>query len=78
MNSLSEAVLNILEDSHLGKMSIHVLTKQSEDEGIDLDKITENEIPRLSKRLGSVLPFFIGNEAQFVIMQINKLGNATG
>ena len=78
MNELGLNVLSTLEKSTLGKMSIHVLTKQSGDAGIDLDKITQGDIPKLVERLKAVLPFFIGEESGNVLIDIKKLGNNGG
>ncbi len=75
MNELGQNVLNIMENSMLGRMSVHVLKKQTEDAGLDLDDITATDIPKLVERLKTVLPFFIGNDAQLVLIRINRLGN---
>ena len=78
MNELGQNVLTALEKSTLGKMSIHVLKKQSVDAGIDLNDITRGDIPRLVERLKAVLPFFIGEESGNVLINIKKLGNNGG
>ena len=75
MNELGQNVLSIMENSLLGKMSVHVLKKQSEDAGLDLEDITATDIPKLVERLKTVLPFFIGNDAQLVLTRINRLVN---
>ena len=78
MNELGLNVLGALEKSTLGKMSIHVLTKQSVDAGIDLNDITQGDIPKLVERLKAVLPFFIGEESGNVLINIKKLGDNVG
>lgn len=78
MNELGHEVLAAMEKSPLGRMRIHVLKKQSEDAGIDLENMGLDDIPRLVERLRSVLPFFIGEETGHVIIDITKLGNGGG
>jgi len=73
MNELSKRVLSIMESSPLGKMSVYVLSKQSLDAGIDLEGMSQDDIPRISSKLKDVLPFFIGDEAQNVVKKIGKL-----
>ena len=78
MNDLGKDLLNVLESSVLGKMSVHVLRKQSQEAGIDLNNITAKDIPRLVDRLKSVLPFFIGDDTNTVLVKIKKLSNNGG
>lgn len=73
MNDLGRNVLNIMEGSLLGNMSIHVLTKQSNDAGINLNSLSSNDIPELAQRLKNVLPFFMGENSRDVLLNIKKL-----
>ena len=73
MNDLGKDVLNIMEGSQLGNMSIHVLTKQTNDAGINLETLTSNDIPILTQRLQGVLPFFMGDNSRDVLINIRKL-----
>ena len=73
MNRLGESILEVMETSKLGKMSIHVLKKQSDDLNIDLDAISKNDLKDLIKRLEDILPFFLGAEAKGVLAKIRKL-----
>jgi len=75
MNELGTNVLKVLENSSLGRMSVYVLTKQSTDLGIDLENIKPGDITKLSARLKTVLPFFLGDETNEVLTQIRKLTN---
>ncbi len=75
MNPLGQNVLDIMQDSNLGMMSIHVLKKQSMDAGLDLNALSRRDINKLSDKLKVVLPFFIGEEADDVLMRIKRLGN---
>lgn len=75
MNELGTKVLKVLESSSLGRMSVYVLTKQSMDLGIDLEKMDPEDVPKLSARLKAVLPFFLGDETDEVLTQIRKLTN---
>jgi hypothetical protein len=75
MNELGTNVLKVMESSSLGRMSVYVLTKQSIDLGIDLDNIAPDDVAKLSKRLKTVLPFFLGDETDQVLTQIRKLTN---
>ena len=75
MNELGTNVLKVMESSSLGRMSVYVLTKQSTDLGIDLEKIAPNDVTKLSERLKTVLPFFLGDETDVVLTQIRKLTN---
>ena len=73
MNDLGESILAVMEASTLGKMSIHVLNKQSQDLGINLDYITKKDVSELIRRLEDILPFFLGEEAKDVLKNIRKL-----
>jgi len=75
MNELSTQILDTMENSRLGQMSVHVLSKQSEDLGLDLDDLTKNDLPPLVDRLKSVLPFFLGDESYDLVVNIRKLGS---
>lgn len=75
MNPLGKNVLDIMQNSNLGVMSVHVLKKQSMDAGLDLNVLSRKDINTLSDKLRVVLPFFIGDEADDVLMRIKRLGN---
>ncbi len=75
MNHLGQNVLDIMAESNLGMMSVHVLKKQSMDSGLDLNTLSRKDINKLSEKLKVVLPFFIGDEADGVLMRIKRLGN---
>ena len=75
MNDISTNVLKAMESSSLGRMSIYVLSKQSLDLGIDMDNMSPDDLPVLASRLKSVLPFFLGEETDMVLIQIRKLIN---
>ena len=75
MNELGAKILAVMESSTLGKMSVHVLTKQSKDIGVDLDRITEEDILPLADKLSNVLPFFLGEETKTVLAGIRKLAD---
>lgn len=78
MNDLGNKILGIMEGSPLGDMSIHVLSKQTSDIGIALDSITPRDLTPLVDKLGNVLPFFLGENANNVIVNIRKLSNNGG
>ena len=75
MNTLGQNVLDIMQNSNLGVMSVHVLKKQSMDAGLDLNSLNKKDINKLSDKLRVVLPFFIGEEADDVLSKIKRLGN---
>ncbi len=72
MNNLGENILAVMESSNLGKMSVHILNKQSKDIGVDLENMTEGDIPPLIKQLNDVLPFFLGDETKELLAKIRK------
>jgi hypothetical protein len=72
MNDLGANILAVMESSNLGKMSVHILNKQSRDIGVDLEKITEDDIQPLVAQLGNVLPFFLGDETKDLLTKIRK------
>ena len=73
MNTLGRKILRILETSPMGPMSVHFLNKQCEQANIDMETIDLHDIPRLSDRLKTILPFFIGKNTEGVLVQIEKL-----
>ena len=75
MNDLGNGVLKALEGSSLGRMSVYILSKQCLDLGIDLENMAEKDIPKLAERLRQVLPFFLGEETDEVVRELNKLTN---
>jgi len=75
MNDLGSGVLKAMESSSLGRMSVYILSKQCLDLGIDLEKMTQRDIPVLAQRLRKVLPFFLGDETDAVVRELNKLAN---
>ncbi len=75
MNPLGQNVLDIMQNSNLGVMSVHVLKKQSMDAGLDLNSLNRKDINTLSDKLKVVLPFFIGEEADDVLSKIKRLGD---
>jgi hypothetical protein len=72
MNDLGANILAVMENSNLGKMSVHVLNKQSKDMGIDLNKLTEKDVSDLIDQLTVILPFFLGDEAGDVLAKIRR------
>ena len=75
MNDLGNGVLDVMERSSLGRMSVYILSKQSIDLGIDLDDMTPDDIPVLAERFKKVLPFFLGDETDDVVRSISLLAN---
>ena len=75
MNELGTGILRIMESSSLGRMSVYILSKQTIDLGLDLNKITQDDIPVLTNRLKTVLPFFLADETEIVVRNIKKLTN---
>ena len=73
MNELGESILAVMEASTLGKMSIHVLNKQSQDLGINMNTMSKKDLKVLVDRLDDILPFFLGEEAHRVLAKIRKL-----
>ncbi len=72
MNDLGANILAVMENSNLGKMSVHVLNKQTRDMGIDLDNMTEKDVSTLIQQLRDILPFFLGDEARDVLAKIRR------
>jgi hypothetical protein len=75
MNDLGSRILQVLEGSPLGDMSIFVLNKQSADIGINLDSLSSKDVPPLVDRLGQVLPFFLGESTNNVLIDIKRITN---
>lgn len=75
MNELSSSVLKAMESSSLGRMSIYVLSKQGMDLGIDVNNMEPGDLPKVTARLKTVLPFFLGDETDEVITQIRRLND---
>jgi len=75
MNELSAQILDTMESSRLGKMSKFILTKQSSDLGLDLDDLTQKDVLPLAEKLNMVLPFFLGDETNNLVVNIRKLVN---
>ncbi|MFH0816425.1 MAG: hypothetical protein V1934_06390 [Methanobacteriota archaeon] len=73
MNVLSKMVLAIMEESPLGAMSKYVLMKQSQDANINLEEMSGDDLQVLSVKLKDVLPFFIGDQTEKVVISIRKL-----
>jgi hypothetical protein len=76
MNDLGSRILQVLEGSPLGDMSVFVLTKQSADMGINLDSMSKKDIPPLVDRLGEVLPFFLGESTNNVLINIRRISES--
>ena len=64
-----------MEQSPLGGMSVHILSKQTSDLGLDLDNITSKDLMSLADQLSNVLPFFLGKETKDIVVNIRKLRN---
>ncbi len=64
-----------MEQSPLGTMSVHILSKQTSDLGLDLDNITSKEVILLANQLNNVLPFFLGEDTRNIVVNIRRLGN---
>jgi len=73
MNELGTGILKVMERSSLGRMSVYVLSKQTKDLDIDLSTISQDEANMLANRLRFVLPFFLADETEEVIINIKKL-----
>ena len=72
MNDLGTGILEVMESSSLGRMSVYILSKQTRDLGIDLEIISQDEAIVLMGRLKTVLPFFLADETNDVIVNIRK------
>ena len=75
MNDLGTRILNVMEQSPLGRMSVHILSKQTNDLGLDLDNITSKDLISLTDQLSIVLPFFLGEDSKDIVVNIRRLGN---
>ena len=75
MNDLGTRILNVMEQSPLGKMSVYILSKQTNDLGLDLENITSKEVIVLADQLNTVLPFFLGEDTRNIVVNIRRLGN---
>ena len=73
MNELSTNILMIMESSSLGRMSVYIISKQTTDLNINFDNISQDEAIVLAGRLKTVLPFFLADETNDLIMNIRKL-----
>ena len=72
MNELGTGILKVMESSSLGRMSVYILSKQTDDLNIDLDTISQDEAIVLMGRLKTVLPFFLADETNDIIINIRK------
>ena len=72
MNELGTGILEVMERSSLGRMSVYILSKQTKDLGINLEAISQDEANVLLARLKAVLPFFLADETNEVILNIRK------
>ncbi len=75
MNELGTSILEVMESSSLGRMSVYILSKQTKDLGINLEAITQDEAIVLVGRLKTVLPFFLADETNELIIKIRKFVN---
>ncbi len=75
MNELGTGILEVMERSSLGRMSVYILSKQTKDLGINLEAISQDEAIVLLGRLKTVLPFFLADETNEVIINIRKFVN---
>ena len=75
MNELGIGILEVMESSSLGRMSVYILSKQTKDLGINLDTISSDEAVVLLGRLKTVLPFFLADETNELIIKIRKFVN---
>ncbi len=73
MNALARQMLKILEDTPLKSMSIHLLNKQCEETGLDIEMVKAEDLAVLISRLEKILPFFIGGRTNMVIEQFRNL-----
>ena len=73
MNALGRQMLRILEETPLKTMSVHLLNKQCEESGMNLDDMKAQDLPLLISRLEKILPFFIGSNTNKVIRQLQRL-----
>ena len=75
MNDLGTRILNVMEQSSLGEISVHILSKQTNDLGMDLEHITSKDLIPLADQLSTVLPFFLGEDTGNIVVNIRRLGN---
>ena len=75
MNELGTGILKVMESSSLGRMSVYILSKQTRDLDINLEVITQDEAIVLVGRLKTVLPFFLADETNELIIKIRKFVN---
>lgn len=75
MNELGTGILKVMESSSLGRMSVYILSKQTKDLDINLEVISQDEAIVLLGRLKTVLPFFLADETNELIINIRKLVN---
>ena len=75
MNELGTGILEVMENSSLGRMSVYILSKQTKDLGINLEIISPDEATVLVGRFKTVLPFFLADETNEVITNIKKFVN---
>ena len=75
MNELGNGILKVMESSSLGRMSVYILSKQTKDLDINLEAITQDEAIVLVGRLKTVLPFFLADETNELIIKIRKFVN---
>lgn len=59
----------------MGRMSVHILSKQTNDLGLDLENITSKDLIPLADQLSNVLPFFLGEDTRDIVVNIRRLGN---
>ena len=75
MNELGTGILEVMESSSLGSMSVYILSKQTRDLGINLESISQDDATILVNRLKAVLPFFLADETSELIINIRKYLN---
>ncbi len=75
MNELGTGILKVMESSSLGRMSVYILSKQTKDLDINLEVISQDEAIVLVGRLKTVLPFFLADETNELIIKIRKFVN---
>lgn len=73
MNSLGRRIVQTMQESPVGNMSIFIYTKQCQDAGIDPDSIRPEQLPLLVQRLNEVLPYFAGKKSFEIVQKISML-----